>query len=112
MKKKIKVNSEIVKNHTSIKFSVQNQFFFKFNIFWSWRILRFVFIFRLVGQTNEIFSWVIQLVIWQTLTAFIIGIKLVLAHNPSATRIINFTVIYVLEMLCYCYLADDINRKV
>jgi hypothetical protein len=67
---------------------------------------------RFVGQTNEIFSWVIQLVIWQTLTAFIIGIKLLLTDDPSATRIINFTVIYVLEMLCYCYLADDINGKV
>jgi predicted membrane protein len=67
---------------------------------------------RFVHQINEVFSWVIQLVIWQTLSAFIFGIKLSLKNDSSSTRLMHFTVIYVLEMLCYCYLSDDINKKV
>jgi hypothetical protein len=68
--------------------------------------------YRLVDLTNDIFSWVMQLLIWQAISSLVVAIKLLIYQDAIAGRKLLYAINYYTEMLCYCYLADDINRKV
>ncbi|CAB3367920.1 Hypothetical predicted protein [Cloeon dipterum] len=69
------------------------------------------FIISLIAITNDVFSWIIQLFLLMTLGAIVFGIKLLQNKNEHGARALYFTILSSLEMLCLCYLADDISRK-